>query len=87
VNGNELLAICLLAVACLFAAAILFRSWRKRRTRPPLVAAIFVLAVGTIAIALSLVGAMPYRTAVGTGFIVAMLAVLVSARTERGRKI
>jgi membrane associated rhomboid family serine protease len=82
-NGNELLALSLLSFACLFAAAILFRSWRKRRTRPPLVAAILVLAVGAIAIALTLVGAVPYRTAVGAGFIAALIAVLVSARTER----
>lgn len=82
-NGNELLALGLLSVACLFAAGILFRSWRKRRTRQPLIAAILVLAIGAVAIVLSLVGAVSYRTAVGTGFIAALLAILVSARTER----
>ena len=82
-NGNELLALGLLAFACLFAAGILFRSWRKRRSRPPLFAAILVLAIGAVAIVLSLVGAVSYRTAVGTGFIAALVAVLVSARTER----
>ena len=82
-NGNELLGLSLLAIACLFAAGILFRSWRKRRTRQPLVAAILVLAIGALAIVLSLVGVVSYRTAVGTGFIAALLAVLVSARTER----
>ena len=82
-NGNELLALSLLAFACLFAAAILFRSWRQRRTRQPLIAAILVLAIGAVAIVLSLLGAVSYRTAVGTGFIAALLAVLVSARTER----
>jgi membrane associated rhomboid family serine protease len=82
-NDNELLGLSLLAIACLFAAGILFRSWRKRRTRQPLVAAILVLAIGAVAIVLSLVGIVSYRTAVGTGFIAALLAVLVSARTER----
>jgi peptidoglycan/LPS O-acetylase OafA/YrhL len=82
-NGSEILALTLLAIACLFAAGILFRSWRKRRTRQPLLAAIIVLAIGAVAIALTLVGAVPYRTAVGAGFIAALIAVLVSARTER----
>ena len=82
-NGSELLGLSLLAIACLFAAGILFRSWRKRRTRQPLVAAILVVAIGAVAIVLSLVGVVSYRTAVGTGFIAALLAVLVSARTER----
>ena len=71
-----------LAVACLFAAAFLIRSWRRRRTRPPLVAAIVVLAVGGGAIVLALLG-LPYRTVVGFAFIIAMLTVLVSARTDR----
>ena len=82
-NGSELLGLSLLAIACLFAAGILLRSWRKRRTPQPLVAAIAVLAIGTVAIVLSVLGTVSYRTAVGTGFIAALLAVLVSARTER----
>lgn len=82
-NGNELLALSLLSFACLFAAVILLRSWQKRRTRPPLIAAILVLVIGAVAIALSLMGAVPYRSAVGAGFIAALIAVLVSARTER----
>jgi peptidoglycan/LPS O-acetylase OafA/YrhL len=85
-NGSEILALTLLAIACLFAAGILFRSWRKRRTRQPLLAAIIVLAIGAVAIALTLVGAVPYRTAVGAGFIAALIAVLVSARTERAQR-
>jgi peptidoglycan/LPS O-acetylase OafA/YrhL len=82
-NGNQVLGLSLLAVACVFAAGILFRSWRKRRTPQPLVAAILVLAIGAVAIVLSLIGAVSYRVAVGTGFLAALLAVLVSARTER----
>jgi peptidoglycan/LPS O-acetylase OafA/YrhL len=82
-SSNEVLGLGLLAVACLFAAGILFRSWRKRRTPQPLVAAILVIAIGAAAIVLSLAGAVSYRLAVGTGFLAALLAVLVSARTER----
>jgi len=85
-NGSEIFALTLLAIACLFSAGILFRSWRKRRTRQPLLAAIIVLAIGAVAIALTLVGAVPYRTAVGAGFIAALIAVLVSARTERAQR-
>jgi len=82
-SSDELLALGVLAAACLFAAGFLFRSWWRRRTRPPLVAAIVVLASGAIAVALAITG-VPYRTVVGPAFIVAMLAVLVSARIDRG---
>lgn len=81
-SGNELVSLGALTVACLFAAALLFRRWRTRRTRPPLVAAVVVLALGTGAVALALLG-VPYRWVTGPAFIAAMLAVLVSARTER----
>jgi hypothetical protein len=83
-SNNELLGLGALAVACLLAAAILFRSWRRRGTRQPLVAAIAVLVLGAGAVALALLGA-PYRIVVGSAFIVAMLVVLFSARNERGR--
>jgi peptidoglycan/LPS O-acetylase OafA/YrhL len=81
VSGSELVSLGALVVACLFAAGILFRSWRLRQTRPPLVAAILVLALGTSAVLLVLFG-VPYRLVVGPAFIIAILAVLVSARTE-----
>jgi peptidoglycan/LPS O-acetylase OafA/YrhL len=81
-SGNELLALGVLAIACLFAAGILLRSWRRRRTRPPLIGAIAVLAMGAIAISLALAG-VPYKPVVGAAFIGAMLAVLASARIER----
>ena len=81
-SGNELLALGALAVACLFAAAILLRSWRRRRTRPPLYAAVAVIFVGAAAIALALLG-VPYRLPVGAAFIAALLAVMLSARLER----
>jgi peptidoglycan/LPS O-acetylase OafA/YrhL len=82
-NRESLPALGALAVACLFAAGILFRSWRRRRTRPPLVAAVVVLALGAVAVTLALLGA-PYRLVVGSAFIAAMLTILVSARMERG---
>jgi len=66
-------------------AAILFRSWRRRGTRQPLVAAVAVLVLGAGAVTLALFGA-PYRIVVGSAFILAMLAVLVTARSERGRR-
>ena len=84
-SGNEAWGLGALAVACLFAAAILLRSWRRRGTRQPLVAAIAVIAVGAGAVTLALLGA-PYRIVVGSAFVLAMLAILVSARSERGAR-
>jgi hypothetical protein len=83
-SGNEIWGLGALAIACLFAAAILLRSWRRRGTRQPLVAAVAVLALGGGAVTLALLGA-PYRIVVGSAFILAMLAILVTARSERGR--
>jgi membrane associated rhomboid family serine protease len=80
-SNNELVSLGALAVACLFAAAILLRSWRRRRTRQPLVAAVVVLILGGGAVALALLG-VPYRLLVGAAFIAALIAILVSARTE-----
>jgi uncharacterized membrane protein YoaK (UPF0700 family) len=82
VSGNELLALGALAVACLVAAGILLRSWRRRRTRQPLVAAVVVLVLGAGAIGLALMG-VPYRLPVGIAFIAALLAIMASARSER----
>ena len=81
-SGNGLLALGALAVACLFAAGILVRSWRRRHTRQPLYAAVVVLVVGAGAIGLALMG-VPYRLPVGAAFIAALLAVMFSARSER----
>ena len=84
-SSNELLGLGVLAVACLFAAAILFRSWRRRGTAQPLVAAIMVLTLGVGAVAVALIGA-PYRIVVGSTFIAALLVVLFSARSERRQR-
>ena len=81
-SSNELLALGALAVASLFAAAILLRSWRRRRTRQPLYAAVVVLILGAGAIGLALLG-VPYRLPVGVAFAAALLAVMLSARSER----
>jgi hypothetical protein len=81
-SSNELASLGALVVACLFAAAILFRAWLRRRSRPALVASVVVLVLGAGAIVLVVLG-VPYRTVVGPAFIVAILAVLVSARLDR----
>jgi peptidoglycan/LPS O-acetylase OafA/YrhL len=81
-SNNELLSLGVLAAACMFAAGILFRSWRVRRTRPPLIGAIAVLGMGAVAISLALAG-VPYRPVVGAAFIGAMIAILAAARMER----
>ena len=81
-SNNELVSLGSLGVATLFAAVFLIRSWRKRRTRPPLYAAMVVLVVAAGAIVIALLG-VPYRQVVGTAFIAEMLVVLVSARTDR----
>ena len=81
-SGNEVVGLVALNVACLFAAAFLFRRWHRRRTRSPLVAAVVVLVLGVVALALALLG-VPYRWVIGPAFLAAMLTVLVSARTER----
>jgi CHASE2 domain-containing sensor protein len=81
-SNNELVSVLSLAVASLLASAFLFRSWRTRRTRPPLYAAFAVLGVATGAIVIVLLG-VPYRPVTGTAIIAEMLVVLVSARTDR----
>jgi peptidoglycan/LPS O-acetylase OafA/YrhL len=82
VSGNELLALGALAVASLFAAGVLLRSWRRRRTRQPLYAAVVVLVLGASAIGLALLG-VPYRLPVGVALVGALLAVMLLARSER----
>ena len=81
-SASELWGLGVLAVACMFAAAILFRSWRRRGSPQPLIAALMVLTLGAGAITVVLLGA-PYRIVVGSTFIAAMLVVLFSARNER----
>ena len=84
-SNNELVSLGSLALASLLAAAFLLRSWRARRTRPPLYAAMVVLVLAAGAIVIALLG-VPYRQVTGTAFIAEMLVVLVSARTDRRPK-
>ncbi|OLB88302.1 MAG: hypothetical protein AUI15_28035 [Actinobacteria bacterium 13_2_20CM_2_66_6] len=41
-SQRDVVGLIVLDVACLLAAAMMLRAWSRRRTRPPVVAAIFV---------------------------------------------
>ena len=71
-----------LDVACLLAAAMMFRSWRKRQTRPALVAMGFLVGLAVVATILVLVG-VPSGMVVGPTFIFALLVVMYTARLEK----
>jgi hypothetical protein len=70
-----------LDLACLLAAAAMLRAWRKRRTRPPLVAAGFLAALTIVATVLVVAG-VGYKTVVLPTFILALLVILYTARYE-----
>jgi uncharacterized SAM-binding protein YcdF (DUF218 family) len=70
-----------LDLACLLAAAAMLRAWRRRRTRPPLVAAGFLAALTIVATVLVVAG-VGYKTVVLPTFILALLVVLYTARYE-----
>jgi len=70
-----------LDLACLLAAAAMLRAWRKRRTRPPAVAAGFLAALAITATVLVLAGA-PYQMVALPTFILALLVILYTARYE-----
>ena len=71
-----------LDLACMLAAAMMFRAWRKRKTRPPLVAAGFLIVLAVVASALVMLG-VPSGMVVGPTFIFALLVVMYTARLER----
>jgi peptidoglycan/LPS O-acetylase OafA/YrhL len=79
---SDYLGVATLDVACLLAGLMMVRAWRRRRTRPPLVAAAFLGFLAVLATALVLAG-LPYRIVVGPTFILALFVVLYSARFER----
>ena len=79
---NDLFGIATLDVACLLAGLMMLRAWRRRRTRPPLVAAAFLGLLTVVATFLVLAG-LSYRIVVGPTFILALLVILYSARFER----
>jgi hypothetical protein len=68
--------------ACLLSAAMMYRSWRSRRTRPPLVAGTMMLILAGIATLLVLLG-VPKNIVVGPTFILALFVILYAARYDR----
>ena len=81
-TSQDLFTVGVLDVACLLATAMMYRAWRRRRTRQPVVAAASILALGALASVLVLIG-LPTRAVVGSAFILALFVVLYSARHER----
>jgi len=82
-SQRDLVGLVALDAACLLAAAMMLRSWLRRRARPPLVAAIFVIALALVASMLVLLG-VNYTLVVGPTFIIALLVIMYTARYERG---
>ena len=82
-SQRDLVGLVALDAACILAAAMMLRSWSRRRTRPPLVAAVFVIALGVVASILVVLG-VTYSLVVGPTFIVALLVIMYTARYERG---
>jgi hypothetical protein len=82
-SQRDVFGLIALDAACLFAAAMMLRAWARRRTRPPLVAAVFVVVLAVVASVLVLAG-VTYTLVVGPTFIVALLVILYTARYERG---
>jgi len=82
VTNQDLLSLAALDGACLLAALMMYRSWRRRRTRPPVVAGIFMVLLAVLATSLVALG-MPRNIVVGPTFILALLVVLYAGRYER----
>jgi 4-amino-4-deoxy-L-arabinose transferase-like glycosyltransferase len=80
---SDLYGVIVLDLACLLAAVSMLRAWRRRRTRPPLVAAAFIVVLAALASALVLGLAINYRLVVGSTLIIALLVLLHTARHER----
>ena len=81
-SDNPLLGVAALDAASLLGAAMLLRSWRRRRTRPSLVAGVSLLVLASLATLLVAMG-VPYRQVIGPTFILALFVVLYSARYDR----
>jgi hypothetical protein len=82
-SQRDLIGLVALDVACLLAAAMMLRAWSRRRTRPPIVAAVFVLVLAIVASVLVVAG-VTYTLVVGPTFIVALLVIMYTARYDRG---
>ena len=80
--NNEYLGLAALDLACLLAAAAMLRAWSKRKARPPLVAAGFLIVLAAVATTLVLLG-VPRGMVIGPTFIFALLAIMYTARYER----
>jgi uncharacterized SAM-binding protein YcdF (DUF218 family) len=78
---SDYFGLIVLDLACLLAAAAMLRAWRRRRTRPPLVAAGFLAALTIVATVLVVAG-VGYKTVVLPTFILALLVILYTARYE-----
>ena len=71
-----------LDAACFLAAAMMYRSWRRRHSRPPIVAGVLMLVLAFLATLLVLVG-VPRGVVVGPTFILALFVILYAGRYER----
>jgi heme A synthase len=81
-TNQDLLSLAALDGACLLAAVMMYRSWRKRRTRPPVVAGILMLVLALLATSLVLLG-VPRGIVVGPTFILALFVILYAGRYDR----
>jgi hypothetical protein len=82
-SQRDLVGLIALDAACLLAAAMMLRAWSRRRTLPPVVAAIFIVGLAIVASVL-VVSGVTYTLVVGPTFIVALLVIMYTARYERG---
>jgi cell division protein FtsW (lipid II flippase) len=82
VTNQDLLSLAALDGACLLSAVMMYRSWRRRRTRPPAVAGIVMLILAVLATSLVLLG-VPRGIVIGPTFILALFVILYAGRYER----
>jgi hypothetical protein len=81
-TNQDLLSLAALDGACLLSAVMMYRSWRRRRTRPPAVAGILMLVLPLLATSLVLLG-IPRGMVVGPTFVIALFVILYTGRYER----
>jgi hypothetical protein len=81
-TSQDMLSVGALDLACVLSGAMMYRSWRRRHTRPPLVAGALMLILAALATGLVLVG-VPRGTIVGPTFILALAVILYTGRYER----
>lgn len=81
-TNQDLLSLAALDGACLLSAVMMYRSWRRRRTRPPAVAGILMLVLAILGTSLVLLG-VPRNIVVGPTFILALFVILYAGRYDR----